>query len=108
MHIEIDVFSGRPNPTFEIGAKESSELQRLLTGLPQVPTNPPEPGLGYRGFIIRFDRAEVPGMLSPIRVYGGYVVVEGDPNRPVYRDTKACEHWLKQKARDAGYGDLVG
>jgi hypothetical protein len=107
MHIEIDVFSGRPNPTFDIGTPESEELEKLMTELPQVDANPPEPGLGYRGFIIHPNRGKVAELPAPVRVYGGYVVVEGGTRRTVYRDTKSIEQWLKQKAKNAGLGELV-
>jgi hypothetical protein len=105
--IEIDVFSGRPNPTFDIGMPESDELRKLMTELSQVAANPPEPGLGYRGFIIHPSGGKVGEFTSPVRVYGGYVIVEGDTKRTVYRDTKSIEEWLKQKATDAGFGELV-
>lgn len=50
--LELDCFSGRPNPKFEI-AKEDfavlySEIQRLETITPQ----PLFDGLGFRGFVL--------------------------------------------------------
>ena len=86
---------------------ESDELWKLMIELPQVAANPPELGLGYRGFIIHPNRGKVGELTAPVRVYGGYVIVESDTKRTVYRDTKSIEQWLKQKANDAGFGELV-
>ena len=51
MHVELDVFSGRPNPTWNLSQDEGRELTRLHRQLPAQapPTSLPE-GLGYRGF----------------------------------------------------------
>lgn len=49
MQVEIDLFSGRPNPVWELTDAEVSELQARLDSLPAgVPTALPEV-LGYRG-----------------------------------------------------------
>ncbi|AQA20673.1 hypothetical protein BTZ20_2914 [Rhodococcus sp. MTM3W5.2] len=54
MRIELDIFSGRPNPAWELGTSEVETIDAVLAGLPEpVPTSQPahEP-LGYRGFRI--------------------------------------------------------
>jgi hypothetical protein len=57
MQVEIDLFSGRPNPAWELTAAEVSELKARLATLPTgSPVAMPEV-LGYRGLHI----APLPG-----------------------------------------------
>jgi hypothetical protein len=52
MQVEIDLFSGRPNPAWELTAAEVSELKARLATLPTgLPVAMPEV-LGYRGLHI--------------------------------------------------------
>jgi hypothetical protein len=76
VEVEIDVFSGRPNPTFGLSDGEEAELVERLVAEPgqMAPLADPETlfGLGYRGVIVRqlkvdgraWSGAEVPGELS--------------------------------------------
>jgi hypothetical protein len=56
LRITIDIFSGRANPVFELGAKASREALGLLAETRRIekgePGLPPEPTLGYRGLIV--------------------------------------------------------
>jgi hypothetical protein len=52
MLVELDVFSGRPNPRWELDEQSSQQLRQLearLTSTSQTAVEPP--GLGYRGFV---------------------------------------------------------
>ena len=56
LQVEIDIFSGRPNPVIELTGREARALldslgatRRLEKGEPGVP---PVPTLGYRGMIV--------------------------------------------------------
>lgn len=67
MLVELDVFSGRPNPRWELDEQRSEQLRQLeahLTSALQAPLEPP--GLGYRGFLYSDVRGQV-------RAYRGYV-----------------------------------
>ena len=56
MHIELDIFSGRPNPTWELGSAVARRLEELHRRLQAATTGAPEPpGLGYRGFRYSLD-----------------------------------------------------
>lgn len=106
MRIEIDVYSGRPNPTFELSEPLRGELARMLRDLPRAKRPPPEGGLGYRGFVVTTtDSAEV-GLPPRIRVFDGLVIVESDKTTEAYADRNGAEAWLKQQAGSAGYGAL--
>ncbi|MDX6448354.1 MAG: hypothetical protein QOG29_1140 [Gaiellaceae bacterium] len=97
MVVELDVFSGRPNPRWELDEPTANPLRRLLSQLTVAGVTPPEPpGLGYRGFVVADDGRE-------LRAYNGYVtgsdVVLADPARAVERFLLAQlppEHeWLR-------------
>lgn len=67
MLVELDVFSGRPNPRWELDEQSSQQLRQLeerLTSARQAPVEPP--GLGYRGFVHSDGSGQV-------RAYRGYV-----------------------------------
>ena len=67
MLVELDVFSGRPNPRWELDEQRSHELRQLERRLtPAGQAAPEPPGLGYRGFVLSDARGHV-------RAYRGYV-----------------------------------
>ena len=83
MIVEIDLFSGRPNPRWELGPVEARALEKLEAGLRPAAGPPPEPpALGYRGFVYRSGG----GMR---RAYGGQIRGEEraleDPQRRIER-----------------------
>ena len=52
--LEVDIYSGRPNPTWTLNDDEISGLEAVLDSLPtteQCPS-PPRDNLGFRGFIV--------------------------------------------------------
>jgi len=51
--VELDIFSGRPNPQWSLTPKEENELIARVMAEPSL-TSPPESagGLGYRGFTV--------------------------------------------------------
>ncbi len=85
MLVELDVFSGRPNPRWQLTGDEAARLARLLEILEPAKADPSTqpPGLGYRGF--RFEDSAGSTWLA----YGGFVrspqAILADPNRSVER-----------------------
>jgi hypothetical protein len=76
--IELDIFSGRPNPRWTLDASEEQELMtRLLDrSVPMAPVNTSEGKLGYRGFVVRADGSTAAtlrsrGMPTSFRVRDG-------------------------------------
>ena len=53
--VELDIFSGRPNPRWTLNAAEEAELlQRMLDRVvPIAPSTIADGKLGYRGFLVR-------------------------------------------------------
>ena len=83
MIVELDVFSGRPNPRWELDEPHSQRLlqiQNQLQASDQVPAEPP--ALGYRGFWY-------PDENGRVHVYHGYVrttrAVFADPSFSIER-----------------------
>ena len=71
MLVELDVFSGRPNPRWELDEAASREVRRRASTLvPATVPAPEPPGLGYRGFVY----ADPEG---PARIYRGYLRLAG-------------------------------
>jgi len=62
LEVEIDVFSGMPNPKFELTEKEEQQLlDRILSDTSQMsPVADPKTnfGLGYRGIIVRQTKSD--------------------------------------------------
>jgi len=83
----IDIFSGRPNPVFDLSERESravlERLEPLTKGTPRrLP--PPESILGYRGIrILQPSRGK--GTPRVIRVAGGHMV-KGERAVPIVGD----------------------
>jgi len=103
MNVELDVYSGRPNPQWTLSHDEARTLTDALSNLQEV-SDPPEPGLGYRGFIV-----SIPGA-SPRRVsiVNGFVSV-GNPDGATrhYRDSAGLERRLIESAVAHGYAGLL-
>jgi hypothetical protein len=66
--VELDVFSGRPNPRWQLDELGAKRLRGLLSQLATTATRPLEPpGLGYRGFVFTDE-------MGPTRAYKGHVI----------------------------------
>jgi hypothetical protein len=52
MLVELDIFSGRPNPEWQLDEAAAGEVRRRLAALSPSPARAASPpGLGYRGFL---------------------------------------------------------
>ena len=101
IEVELDAFSGRPNPRWTLSITDAEELARRLAELP--PGEPPDepPALGYRGFELT-NPGEVGDLPPRIRVYAGGVSLIGDDGASHYRDERGIEAWLIGQARSRG------
>jgi len=100
MEVELDVFSGRPNPKWELNTGDTRKLQTKLDSLTEQTTPAADPGLGYRGFVLR-------GAGRTWRVFQGRVGLESPGPVITYRDTPYVEVDLINQAKSQGYGDLI-
>ena len=99
--VAIDVFSGRPNPTFQLSAAEGAALEERLSDLSRSGRDAPDAKLGYRGFIVAQGETRV-------HVGKGVVVYERGTEREVYEDRHNAEAYLIQIAKQRGYGNVIG
>jgi hypothetical protein len=103
VRVELMVFSGRPNPSFQLTEGETEELVRRVSALPRGADRPSPPGLGYQGFRVTADRAgEWPARLTVVK--GVCTTEDGGDSR---EDAGALEGWLLDLARRHGHGDLL-
>jgi hypothetical protein len=101
--VELLVYSGRPNPSFELTAAEVDDLVRQLAALPPGAPGVEAPGLGYRGLTVTLTG----GGLDRMTVYGGAVRLETADGVDTRLDTTDVENWLLALARQRGYADLL-
>ncbi|HET8844725.1 MAG TPA: hypothetical protein VFN35_24855 [Ktedonobacteraceae bacterium] len=101
--IELDVYSGRPNPNWIPTAPERTEIGQHFQNLTALPTLPAVPdNLGYRGFLIHY-----PDGTIEVRVYHGTIFITRAGHTDAYQDSHALENWLKEQARVHGEGDIL-
>jgi len=104
--VTLQVFSGRPDPSWTISADEEQELVRRLQGLSAIIQPPAMGDLGYRGFHIINDAGEAQ-LPSEVVVMKGVVTVRDGQGISHYTDANGIETWLLEQARRRGFGALV-
>ncbi len=70
MLVELDVFSGLPNPRWRLDERHHRQFLELRGRLSAAPPAPDPPQLGYRGFVCR-------DASGTCRVYMGHVSAPG-------------------------------
>ena len=97
MQVEVELYSGRPNPQFTLPPAVAAELRRRLAALPPAAADAPGPrdGLGYRGLRIvgGADAAAVVVSAGSVEIEdrAGGVTRRADPGR-------GLERWLVEAA----------
>lgn len=99
MQVELDIYSGQPNPRWALDATQSAELARRLAALPPSAAGSLPDGLGYRGLRVAPHDPAAPG--ERIEINAGVVQVTrvdgsvrrcADPGRTL-------ERWLIETGR---------
>jgi len=102
LQIELDAFSGRPNPRWTLNEAQGAEFLARLRALQPAAANSPGDGLGYRGLIVRPDGAE-------IRLYRGTVTVQQSDRIETFSDPdRGLERWLFDSARGHVPDEFLG
>jgi hypothetical protein len=98
MHVTLDIFSGRPNPTWELSQEQTSQFLKKILKLKtkeNLHVNSSNSELGYRGFIIEETNFEQ--KLRRFYVYNGIVnVVENNSSYALEDKEYSIERWLLQ------------
>ncbi len=110
VEVMLDVYSGRPNPTWTLTPQQIEELRELLAAaLRQQPREraAEPPYLGYAGFVIT-NRSHEAGLPFRVHVYGGTLsITPQEPREGAesthYADQHALEAWLLEQAARQGH-----
>jgi hypothetical protein len=105
--VELDAFSGRPNPTWTLTGQEAKQLARHLRDLPPADGSHALPDrLGYRGFWIT-PKANGPWPESRLYVHDGVVLIVRPVGPSVLQeDIRGAEKWLIALASERGYAGV--
>jgi hypothetical protein len=90
--VEMDVYSGMPNPAWELTSAEIASLVKQVAELPPASRVAMSGRLGYRGFIVSLQQETQEWW---IRVYAGIVEINKDPaNSYALDEQRRLERWL--------------
>jgi hypothetical protein len=100
IEVELDVFSGRPNPQWRLSSEESVLLGTKITSLSEPTDTPTIPDLGFRGFVLRSGA-------RTIRVYADRIVFEEPKSEHACRDTAGIRDQLAADAARRGFAAML-
>ena len=99
--VELDIFSGRPNPTWTLPDAEATAFREKLDGLAGTASGQVANNLGYRGFVVRTGDEVVTVQRGLVqKVGGGTTAYAADPNRDL-------ERWLLDSGKPSLEPELV-
>ncbi|HEX4961656.1 MAG TPA: hypothetical protein VF173_12505 [Thermoanaerobaculia bacterium] len=91
--VELDVFSGRPNPTWSLSTNSLDALSEWLVKLPRGRAEELPNHLGYRGIKVSFEYPD--GSNDEVFVFGGIVRKHAGDSSDYFVDSgRALERWL--------------
>ena len=94
--VELDLFSGRPNPVWTLSNADTTELERRLSALPKTSAKTLFDGLGYRGLIVRRSKE------ATAHVQNGVVALASHESSTYLEDSqRALERWLIATGKSA-------
>jgi hypothetical protein len=103
--VELDIFSGMPNPTWILTNAEADTLVKQLAALPRTSAREPAGNLGYRGFIVRVTQGADTQL---IRIQTGTVQITKGVTSLYARDAnRALERWLLNTGKPHLKSDIV-
>jgi hypothetical protein len=92
MRVELDIFSGRPNPVWVLDTAQEAEIRGRIARLKPSSAKVSVPGLGYRGFIVHD--------VGEMRFYRGQVLPGLDADTARWGATdRELERWLLETGR---------
>jgi hypothetical protein len=90
--VELDIFSGMPNPTWILTGAEGDYFVKQLAELPRTSARELSGNLGYRGFIVQCTQATNTQL---IRIQTGTVhITKGATKVYGYDEDRELERWL--------------
>ena len=102
--VELDIFSGNPNPTWTLSSSDAALFLQKTAALPRVPPRRRSTNLGYRFFIVRV----MQGKETSVRlVQNGIVELSRGGTTLFGRDHRSLERGLLQSGRPVLKNDLA-
>jgi len=98
--VELDIFSGRPNPKWNLSGERVRHLEERLERLEPVQADEPH-ALGYRGFVIRSQTG------VHVRAFNSVLIVTDARGKSSFRDQAGLEEYLLEQADEHGFADLI-
>jgi hypothetical protein len=96
VEVELDIFSGMPNPTWVLMDAEAESFAQRLAQLPETSVGELPGHLGYRGFIVRVTEG---ARTQVIRIWAGAVHVSNGATTRAADQDRELERWLLQSGR---------
>ena len=108
LKVEVRIFSGRPNPTWDISSEQVSQLLSKILSLRDTQEDIAYKGLGYNGFLVTKtdDSYDTP---ENIELNNGIVVVNyNNKRKSKYLDPRrALESWIVKTGAESLGQELV-
>jgi hypothetical protein len=97
VEVELDIFSGNPNPAWTLSAEEADFFLKVLTTLPKTQSKGLSTHLGYRGFTVQvIEEAEQ----KLVHIQTGTVQITIGNKKLYYSDQgQNLERWLLDSGR---------
>ena len=107
LKVELDIFSGRENPFWNLSQNESETFMEKFASLPETKENVSfGGGLGYRGIIITGESIKDKS-LDEIKIYRGLVNARAEGHVLILSDPgRTLELWLIETGEKHIDGDL--
>jgi hypothetical protein len=103
--VELDIFSGMPNPTWVLSDAEADAFAKALSALPHTSGRDLSGSLGYRGMIIE---CTLEGDTQTIHIQAGTVQITAGATKSYLRDgNRTLEAWLRDTGRSHLDEDLL-
>lgn len=104
VEVEIDIFSGMPNPTWVLTNAEADNFVKQLAAVSQTSATELSGHLGYRGFIVQVMQGADTQL---IRIQTGTIHISEDPTN-VYAcdEDRELERWLLNTGKPHLKNDL--
>jgi hypothetical protein len=107
--VTLNVFSGRPNPTWALRESETAEFMERLHDMDRMAVDKPSGslgGLGYRGFLVRRAPESAEGLLS-LHVHENRVDL-GPGQHVLAGGRGGLEQWLLESGREHIDAEIMG
>lgn len=92
VEVELDIFSGMPNPTWVLTDADADSFVKLLAAVPPGPATELSGNLGYRGFIVQVTQGAA---THSIHVQAGTVQISKGATKAHAKDVnRELERWL--------------